>query len=36
MSTAASSKDRGAFMANGLTAVVDYAVASHGARRRRC
>jgi 4-amino-4-deoxy-L-arabinose transferase-like glycosyltransferase len=30
MSTAASSKNRGAFMANGLTAVVDYAVASHG------
>jgi 4-amino-4-deoxy-L-arabinose transferase-like glycosyltransferase len=29
MSTAASSKNRGAFMANGLTAVVDYAVASH-------
>ena len=30
MSTAASSKNRGAFMANGLTAIVDYAVASHG------
>ena len=30
MSTAASSKNRGAFTADGLTAIVDYAVASHG------
>src|SRR5262245_37320215 len=29
MSTAANSRNRGAFMANGLTAVIDYAVASH-------
>jgi 4-amino-4-deoxy-L-arabinose transferase-like glycosyltransferase len=30
MSTAANSRNRGAFTADGLTAVVDYAVASHG------